>query len=887
MSASQRRPLPEFFGSKLTPVARLADGIFRTGIEQLANVAGAPRLVVVCGPAGFGKTTAMVQLRELYERQQMVTAWLTLDRADNDIPRFLASITAATVALNPDGHSDVMDTLSSETGPFALFLDDFELIQEAGVVDLVREIIDRLPRGGRVVIGTRVQPELGLGRLRARGQLMEIDADALRFTAVEADDFLRRRGAELSTRDLEDVVTRTEGWPAALWLLSLALQRPGARLSLVSRLLVSDRGVTDYLSEEVLAQQPTDVRTFLLRTSVLRQLSLPVCQALLPQINCAEVLKNLERSNVFLSAIAGAEGHYRYHSLFADFLKAQLDREQPEQPARLHLAASGWYEEQGRPVPAIDHAIEGGDLPHALDLLERHASALLEAGRMRLLDRWFCAIPEGLLGRQVRLASIAVWARCFTQGPWKAMEWLDRSGVSTSEDPVVRAHLQAQRPVLLAMMDRYDDAQQAGEAGLSNLPTGQAFADSVLFNAMAHIVSVVGDRRDAQNFLRDARQSQSDSAFNRMYTETIEGVLDLREGRFREALARFRVAVASNARPDIYRHDSGNAWAGIFLAEAVYESNDLDAAERLLNVYLPMARNVGLPDHLITSHRLRSRIHFWRGNVDAAFQTLGELETLAHDRHLPRVVASARLERSWLFLMQGNEPASRDELLSADDPVVWEAVARQARSAHELEDHFIARLRFDLHFGDAADVIGRIDPEWRRGMSASRRYRVTKLRVLLAMAFYRTGDVGRATAELNVTLRDASREGFVRILLDEGAALAPLLRRVFSELADRTSPTDPVLVSYSQGLLEALGPLATEEVAQDFQPEGHPREELTVKEIRVLQLLAEGYSNAAMAEKLFVSDSTVRTHLRNINAKLDCRSRTQAVAVARRLGLIR
>lgn len=887
MNSSPQRPLTEFFGSKLAPVARLVDGVFRAGIEERANAAGAARLVVVCAPAGFGKTTAMVQLRDLFERQQVATAWLTLDRADNDIPRFLSSLSASTAAFAPDGNSDPLEVLSSESGPFALFLDDFEVVQEAGVIDLVREIVDHLPRGGRVVIGTRVQPSLGLGRLRARGQLLEIDTDALRFTEAEAADFLHRRGADLPSRDLEDVVVRTEGWPAALWLLSLALQRPGARLSLVSRLLVSDRGVTDYLSEEVLAQQSPETQTFLLRTSILRQLSLPVCQALLPQVQCAQVLQNLERGNVFLSAVAGNEGHYRYHSLFADFLRAQLEREQPEQPARLHLAASGWYEEQGRPVPAIDHAIEGGDHPHALDLLESHAPALLEGGRMRLLDRWFCSIPEPLLRQNDMLSAIAVWARCFTQGPWKAMTWFERSGIASSENPKVQAHLRAQRPVLLAMMDRYDEAQIAGEAGVAQLPTGQTFADSALFNAMAHIVSVVGDRRDAQHFLRDARQLQSESAFNRMYTETVDGVLDMREGRFREALARFRVAVASNARPDIYRHDSGNAWAGVFLAEAVYESNDIDTAERLLNVYLPMARNVGLPDHLITSHRLRSRIHYWRGNVDAAFLALGELETLGHDRHLPRVVASARLERSWMFLMQGNEPASRDELTSANDPVVWDAVARQARTAHELEDLFVARLRFDLHFGDASDVVNRIDPEWRRAMSASRRYRVAKLRILLAMAFYRTGDIGRATEELSVTIREASREGFKRILLDEGAALIPLLRKVHESIGSGTSPADPVMLSYAQSLLAVLGPLSSDEETPELRTDGQPREDLTTKEIRVLQLLAEGYSNAAMAEKLFVSDSTVRTHLRNINAKLNCRSRTQAVAVARRLGLIR
>lgn len=555
MTSDPQRPHPEVFAAKLAPTARADEGVWRLGIEQRLAAAASAKLAVVCAPAGFGKTTAMVQLRDLLERRDVATAWLTLDRADNDVSRFLASMSAATSALDPDGRGDALETLSAETGPFALFLDDFEIIQEVGVVDLVREIIDHLPRGGQVVIGTRVQPELGLGRLRVRGQLLEIDTDALRFTAEEASDFLRRRGVDLSLRDLDDVVVRTEGWPAALWLLSLALQRPGARSGLVSRLLVSDRGVTDYLSEEILAQQSQAVRTFLLRTSILRQLSPPVCQALLPHVDCAAVLAELERSNVFLSAISGTDGLYRYHSLFADFLRAQLERETPEQPARLHLAASGWYEAQGRPVPAIDHAIEGGDHPHALNLLERHAASLLEAGRMRLLDRWFSAIPEDLLQHRPLLVAIGLWARCMTQGPWKAMAWLERSGVARSDDPVVQAHLHAQRPVLLGMMDRYEEAQAAGEAGLARLPTGHTFADSVLFNAMAYIVSVVGERREAQHFLADARRYQAESAFNRMYTETVEGALDLREGRFREALARFRVAVASNARPDAYRHD--------------------------------------------------------------------------------------------------------------------------------------------------------------------------------------------------------------------------------------------------------------------------------------------------------------------------------------------
>ena len=888
MSPGSEHPPPAVFAAKLAPPVRRVAEVRRAAIADRMQRGGACKLVVVRAPAGFGKTTAMVQLREEMDRQGLSTAWLTLDRGDNDVSRFIAGLSAAAGSLQLEQGDNVLEALAAESGPFGLFFDDFELIHDSGVLDLVHEIIERMPREGRLVIGSRSLPDLGLGRLRARGQLLEIDTDALRFTPVEASEFLRLRGAELPSQVLEAALRKTEGWAAALWLLALALQQPGGSPEFVARLAVSDRGVADYLTEEVLARQDSETQDFLLRTSVLRHLSVPACQALLPCADCSAMLARLERNNVFLSPVAGESDLYRYHSLFADFLRAQLARRQPEELARLHLAASGWYEGQGRPVPAIDHAIEGGDHPHALHLLQRHAPTLLEEGRMRLLDRWFAAIPPTQLAAHPMLQVIAVWACCFTQGPWKAMAMLESSGCARHDDPAVQAHVRAQRPILLSMMDRYDEARVAGEAGVAESPTGQSFADSVLFNAMAHIISVLGGRREAQQFLEDARRAQRNSAFNRMYTETVEGVLDLREGRLRQATARFRMAAAIGSHQGAYLHANGNAWAGVFFASVVYEANDLNAAERLLNAYLPLARDVGLPDHLITSHRLRARIAFHRGDVDAAFQTLAELESLGHVRHLPRVVASARLERSRMFVLQGNGPAARDELQRADDPSVWDAVARQQRPAQEVDDLFIGCLRLDLHFGDAKSIVSRIDAEWRRAMASERRYRTLKLRLLLAMAFHRSGDRRRAIDEMAIALREACREGFVRLLLDEGVALAPLLRRVLAELEANASASDPILVAYAQGLSDQFGPPA-------FEEEGTPgddtaealAEPLTAKEVRVLQLLAEGYSNSAMAEKLFLSDSTVRTHLRNINTKLKSRSRTQAVAMARRLGVIR
>ncbi len=893
-------PMPSGLAARLQASGRRAAMVPRDAVTERVIAAGAVKVVLVRAPAGFGKTTAMLQLRERLDQAGVATAWLTLDRADNDLPRFLGNLGAAVVGL--DRHEarpleaplDAVAALAHEGPPFALFLDDFERVQETAVLGLVSEIIDRLPRRGQLVIGSRSLPPLGLGRLRARGQLLEIDAEALRFTLPEAVAFFeltQRRGREaLATATVARLHGKTEGWVAALWLVSLALERHAGGSDFVERFSGSNRAVADYLAEDVLAHQPPDVRDFLLRTSILRHLSAPVCRALLPRVDCARMLERLEAANLFLSPIGEASNSYRYHSMFAAFLRAQLEREHPDELARLHLAASGWYEAQGRPVPAIDHAIDGGDHPHALSLLAQHATAFLEQGRMRLLARWFSALAPELVRAQPALQAVAVWAQAFTHGPWEAMALLERAGLSDVQDAGVQAHVNALRPLLLAMMDRPEEAVQAGRASLAALPTASPFADSVLLNAMAHVLSVMGDQHEPQRLLDAARRAHRASAFNRMYTESLEGVLDLKQGRLRQATARLRMAVAANPQAVVsYHHTNGNAWAGVLYAGVVYEANELEAAERLLNVYLPLARDVGLPDHMIASHRMRARIAFGQGDIDLAFEILAELEYLGHHRQLPRVVASARLERARLLGLQGNGPGAQAELQRADDPAVWSRSAGQHLPAQELDDLLIGRLRWAIQFGDARQAVPQLEQALQEAQRSGRAYRALKLQVLLALAWRRAGHPGAATLSMGVVLATACREGFMRLILDEGAAVAGLLQRVPACEEDAGRPADPILAEYVQRLLVAAGgPVPPEdETAAHTDGDAPSPEALTRKEIRVLQLLAEGYSNSALAEKLFVSDSTVRTHLRNINTKLGSHSRTQAVAIARRLSVIR
>ena len=930
------RPASNPLASKLSPPSVRPSQVPRDAVCQAIVDARVARLVLVRAPAGFGKTTALVQARDLLASQGLGTAWLTLDRADNDVPRFLAGLQQAVAAIAgelPAGDHPLtlLDALARHDTPFALFLDDFELITEPAVLGLVREILDHLPRCGQLVLGSRSLPDqgLGLGRLRAVGQLLEIDAEQLRFSLAETQRFfaLRHAGpadvygqvqAELQAElmaHLPELLRKTEGWIAALWLASMALDgvfaRRGSVAGFIGQFSGSNRAVADFLAEDVLSRQTPEIRDFLLRTSILRHLNGALCQVLTPRSDAAGILAQLDAANLFITPIGDLQGsatagpgdsrEWRYHSLFAEFLRTQLAREQPDGLARLHLAASGWYEAQGRPVPAIDHAIEGGDLPHAAALLAQHAATFLAQGRMRLLARWFAALPAALLQARPMLQVVALWASTLTRGPWQALAELRQSGCADSPDPAVQAHVRALQPMLLAMMDRVDEASVAGRAQLARLPSGQPFADSVLCNAMAHAMGVLGEREQALQLLDVARRGQQGAGFNRMYSESVEGLLDLQQGRLRQATARFRMAVGRPAGAASglagstgFPPSHGNAWAGVLYAGAMYETHQLALAEHLLNVYLPLARDVGLPDHMILSHVMRSRIAFLRGDVDAALQTLTELEYLGHLRQLPRVVASARLERAQLLMRQGKAEPAGVALDRADDAAVWQRVAQLQLTAHDADDLLIGRLRWQTLFGDAAAAAGAAGLAARAATAARRHRRALKLQVLQALAWQRAGALRCATAGMRQLLPLAQSEGFVRLLLDEGPGIGTLLRRTRQQWQEAPAERiDPLIDDHLQRLAALAGDAPGAADADEFDPAGAPApsapppaEALTRKEIRVLQLLAEGYSNSAMADKLFVSDSTVRTHLRNINLKLGARSRTQAVAIARRQRLI-
>jgi len=897
LAAKLRPPLPSPFQ------------VERRALCDAICAASFVKLVLVRAPAGFGKTTALLQCRARLAAAGMPTAWLTFDRADNDVTRFLTSLAAALDQILPpqpllqdsgEQALAMLDRVARHDAPFTLFLDDLEAIHNPAVASLLWQVIDNLPPGARLVAGTRWVPATGMGRLRARGELLEIEPAQLRFSAHETEAFLRRaRGLTLPAAAVDLLHRRTEGWPTALWLASVALERRDQPEPFIAGFSGSHAAIADYLVEDVFSHLEPGVQDFLLRTSILDQLCGPLCDALFdnpPAADSAAVLARLERANLFLMpmegerygerGVAGDESlaWYRYHSLFSSFLRAQLARRMGAEVPRLHLAASRWYEAQGRPIPAIEHALAAGDLPQALQRLEAAADDLLAQGRVRLLTRWLDAVPPAVMAQWPKLQVAHAWAVSLTRGPANAIGLLEKipKDQTTAE---LRAHMLALRHLLLAMMDRPDAARAFARNELPPLPLGYPFPDGILASSMARQAAAQGDYREARRLLASARQavSGSDANFVKIFSESIEGIIDLRQGHLQQALARFRIA-ASTMLPNRFGRTNGNAMAGLLLAEGLYETGDSGAAERLLNVYLPLARDLGLADQIIYAHLVLARIAFERGDVDRAYEWLTELQNLGHHRGLARLVLGAQLERARLALQQGNRHAAAEALQQAAD-AIGEASGGSSvvggpvsGVASETDDLVSARLRLALLTKPDAATCDALADEFSEAIGGGRMRRALKLRILLAMACHALGDAARARREMEEALRFGAAEGFVRIFADEGEPLRPLVAEACASLREALP------AAYVERLLAACGVAPGREASRPTLP--GPIEPLTPKEQKVLQLLAEGFSNQAMGQRLFVSETTVRTHLRNINAKLRASNRTQAVAIARQMGLL-
>lgn len=868
--------------SKLAPRTTASQLVPRKRILETLQLADGAKLVLVRAPAGFGKTSLMVEHFHALQRAGIATAWLTLDAADNEVARFIAHMLAAFASVDPSlermtlrsdaretGGSvaamDLVQHVSAQTAPFALFVDNLDVIHDATVLSMLRMLLDTLPIHGQMLLCSRVTPDLGLARLRAHGHLLEIGASTLRFSVDEARELLRDRGAlTLSEDQIGRLHQRTDGWAAALWLAALALRERQDADSFVANFTGSSTDVADYLLDDVLSRQPDSMRRFLIDVSVLDELRPAPCDALTGRNDSLESLTMLERGGLFIVPQSQGRDCWRFHALFREFLQAQLSA---AEAVALHAAASRWYVAQGQPVRAIEHAIRGGLYDLAVELLTKHAEALLWDGRMRLLGRFFDGLPPAVRsGLEPTLALHFGWVLIFMQRYGESLALIERleSVLGPTDELAVIA--QAQRALLLTMTWQLNGAQDIWEQTLGRIPAAtQPFAHGLQHSSYAFCL-IAADRFDAALEVAAAgmpSHHRTGSSFNIALAACLESEVHLTQGRAGQAIERARSALSTvPTLPG--QHIPGSTVAAAFLADALYAADQLPEAKRLLDTYLPMISDIGSPEQVITSHRCLARIALQEGNPARASALLNALEAFGTRLSMPRIARSVWIERSRIALLADDPEAAAVALRHAHESGWREIGDGIATSADDVDSMQIATLRLQVHAGGAASALPLLRDAIRDAEGRGRLRRAHQLRILLALALQLSGDLGQAQRCLKVALTFAEAGRLMRSFADEG----PVVLRLLGKLRPNAE-------------LEASTPLRPEpEQAMPLV------DALTGTETRVVRLLAEGQGNKLIAQQLCITENTVKTHLRSINSKLGATNRTHAVALARRLGLL-
>lgn len=878
-ASAHDQPREPLLATKLMPPPARGPLVTRSRLRRRLDESLQRTLTLVSAPAGFGKTTVVGDWLRAVERH---AAWLALDERDNDPARFWRYVGGAFERGDPTLGDTVTRLLRDNAGlesqltalinalvlsptEHLLILDDYHVITAPAIHEALAFLIDHAPPNLHLILMSRADPPLPLPRLRVRRQLAEIRTDDLRFTPAEALAFLHDgMRLPITAAEVAALTDRSEGWIAALQLAALSLQGGGAPGEVIAA-FGSQRYVLDYLAEEVLLRQPPETRRFLLHTSILERLSAPLCAAVLadnPDDRSAlqARLMALEAANLLLTPLDQERRWYRYHQLFADFLRDHLRATQPERVPILHRRAAAWHEAHGSTAEAIGHALAGAAWDDAARLIEAHAEAAWMRGEVATVRGWIERLPDPLLSARPRLALAHAWTLLFTSGDPAAVEHRLRTveaRIDPDESPDMSGMIAAMRS-MLAYSNH--DLARTGEwtrIALERIPAHNIAWRGVIEISRGALAWTLDDRDAALRHLRAAAE-MSRAAGNAQVTllalrsiadiHLLTGQLHAAERLYRDAL---RYAAAHPALSTTHVRCN--------LARVLYEWNDLDGAQQLVETAAALETAV----ERIERNVVLALIAFGRGAIDRARALMAEAQRLAG--HGSPVMDQGRIAayRARWALEAGDHVAVehwlQEAAITVDDPLSY---------VHEFDHILLARLR--LAQGRAAEITSLLDRLIAAAERAGRAYSRIRLLLLRALAAAALDDSTRARESLQCALGLAAPEGYVRAFLDLGPRVADLLRDAFPHGEQG---------AYARQLLSAFG---------DGRPL-HPPEAPTLlsqRELEVLRLIAAGLTNAAIAERLVVAPSTVKTHINNIFGKLAVTSRAAAVARGTALGLL-
>ena len=888
------------------------------------------RLILVSAPAGFGKTTL---INDWIHQVNIPTAWLSLDRRDNDPIRFISQLAVAIQKVAPEHGNHILaamkvpqppdpetaatilinefmeyPTLDGQNQPNVLVLDDYHEIVADAVHDMLVFLLDHLPSQVHLLVATRVDPPWPLARFRANREVVELRARDLRFTSQETTAFLNGvMSLNLSTESISLLDARTEGWIAGLQMAALSLQGRDDTTAFIRSFSGSHRFVLDYLMEEVLNRQSHELQEFLLKTSILDRLTASLCDAVTDRTDSQTILTWLERANLFLVPLDDERIWYRYHHLFADLLRNYLEKSSPDQVSTLQSRASTWYRERELFTPAINYALQAKDIDLVEQLVMQDVLAVSYFGELYTLIESIERLPGDIVRSHPWLSIAYAWA-LRSAGRLDHAETLLRDiedvlaegyvgeevDGATSQVNHMRGHIAALRSCLIVPEENWDSAIDLARTALDLLPETDLRTRAFVIGWLASLLSSTAQNEAAMETMKQAvvlSQKVGDISFTIYELGQLAG-MQLFQGQLSKALATYqdviRLVDTDTRQSGYFSFAAKDAY--LFAGRTLYELNDLVNAEHAIRKGIELCERSRSIEETGFEYFLLARVLHAKGDIHASQIELDRTRR-NYQRSTNWLASYVVAWEALLCLQQGNRDAAiqwaQESGLSFDDDVSLRTYVKHIILARVL----IAQGRSELiqtgsdrRLHEANILLDRlvnlVEP------TGSLKY-IIETQAVQAMAFYARGDLQKSLQTLNRALTLAEPEGYVRTFVDEGAPMEELLK----EAADHGIM--PGYIARLLAVLEKQRPFIQEarpaKIDLPLPSTGHPQstvESLTERELETLRLLRTSLSLPEIADRMTVSSNTVRSHVKHIYTKLDAHSRIMAIERAKELGLI-